>query len=1159
MFSLVRFEPHEYYICESKNISSIDKTTKTCTVKYSNGGKYFGIFLQKNDNINRLKETKRKLEEDAKNQSKTKKTLESKYEKSKTKNATKNKQKNKLMIPKNNDKESTETAGSNMLESDKFSEIKIEEVIIEMDDITYDTEHINEIIGIKTESEFTQRGVSKSNEQTELIQDITSPLQINASDIKLEVINEDNASIEIDIDCKKNIQEDLIRAEAEVSMAKILENGNKANDMVNCNLILQCNDLSIDEIMKVIHTPDDTNYNAENIIEETDFKIESASVEEEASDLLEQTEIVQDITNPLENNLSNMLGATDENNAIAKISDDVLLNVSQLDDSIDLVDELKFTDLSLSEKEESLLQAVNDGEMNVSDEDFTATTRVMVEENCNTQLTSSPSNFEDENNQHKRKIIANVLNNIIAGAPNNNVLKLPEEAPKRHNCFYCNKLVVKIARHLEVRHSKEADVQAFLKLRKKSKERSILIADIRKKGDYNYNTNKTVNNGNLIVLRLPSKDKNRSTNDYIACANCKGHYMRSSIRHHFAKCTNYTFKGERSINILCKMVDGKLHESANKVVRKEIFPYIRDGPIKDVIRYDVLLVLYANTLTDKYSHDNFWVIRSKLRFSGRFLIAIKKIRNEIVDFASIYRPKYLKYCLKAASIVAGYNEDLKSFKAPSNILFLGNILKQIGKLLEMLYIAKKDNDKQKMTQNFNNLIAQGFQIMNKKALEAQIKRNRQKKVNLPSTNDIIKLNVFLEKKRISLYKKLQQKYTYNHWIFLSKICMIQLQLFNKRRQSEISKATISDFKSCQSIDKEQNVDMYNSLSKKCQEASNCYLRFTIQGKLEKTVTVLIHRNLQECINFLLQYRSKAGILQQNKYLFALPGFDKNRQHKHIRPCDLMIKISKQCSASSSDILQRTTLRKQIATMCTDLQLGEQEISDLVSYLRHSTKNHTKYDRQPLISRETWNMIQILESATPSLTSKNRNVELNNSDIINEIESRLAEEEIDDPFNLSEETSNHSENKTPIDGLNSRKKVNCRKRKAIDVGNKTQNKKVKYVTKGRKLRSSFQSESDYDDEDSENSEDNEQKRTINNTNISKPCIIRIRWTEEEKSVVEEAFQQHFENNTLPSLTDCNRLIKKYKSVFNIKRTGVHVKSYINNQNKKKSRILKTKSC
>ncbi|XP_066595412.1 uncharacterized protein [Prorops nasuta] len=691
----------------------------------------------------------------------------------------------------------------------------------------------------------------------------------------------------------------------------------------------------------------------------------------------------------------------------------------------------------------------------------------------------------------------NVLNNVIDGAPNNDILTLPE--------------IVKMARHLELVHPEEADVKTFLKLRKNSKERSKLIAEIRKKRDYNYNTKETVNTGNLIVRRLPNKHKNRSTNDYIACANCKGHYMRSNIRHHFVKCTNYAFKGERSTNVLCRMIDGKLHESANKVVKKEIFPYIQDGPIKDAIRYDELLILYANILSEKYSHENFSMIRSKLRFFGRFLIAVKEMSNEILDFASIYRPKYFKYCLKAASIVAGYDEDVESFKAPTNILALGNILKQIGKFLETLYIEREDKDKQKMTKDFIKLIAQGFQIINQKALEAQNKRNRQKKINLPSTNDIVKLNTFLEENRTSTYKKLQQKYTYNHWLFLSEICVIELQLFNRLRQGEFSKATISDFESCQGFDKEQKLKMYNSLTKKCQEASNSYMRFTIRGKLGRTVTVLIHKAIQKCMNLILKYRSEAGISQRNEYLFALPSLDENRQHKHIIACDVLRKFSEKCGACSPQTLRGTTLRKQIATMGAHLKLGEQEISDLANYLGHANEIHKKYYRQPLISREICQMSQILETATPSLKKRKQNLELNYSDIYNEIESKLAEEEIDDPSSLLEETVNNSENKTPMDG-------------------------------------SAESEFNYDDEDSE---DNEKNRSVNKKHISKSFIPRIRWSEKENNVVQDVFRHHLGNNTLPSAADCNKLIEKCKSIFNNKRTGAQVKAYINNQNKKRN--------
>ncbi|XP_066591888.1 uncharacterized protein [Prorops nasuta] len=1154
MFSLVRFAENELYVCESKNVSNTDETTKTCTIKYSNGGKYSGTLLQKNDNLKRLKEKKRQLERSEKVNSKTQKTsiINNKKCTISKSSLTRNKLKIKLKIPKGLTNETSEIVNSTKtLHSNEFSANQVKDVI----NVPDNTNCYAEIDNEKNCSE-TESGKNISNnlhEETEVVSKISCPIENNMSDNMLQDFNINEEIVQINIDgniTKKNEEQNKAETQTNVSIAsEVNENANETSKMVNSTLILQQSDRVIaNKIKAVTNVVDNTNCYAE-IDNERNYS-ETESGKNISNNLHEETEVVSKISCPIENNNSdNLVVITNEDYVIAQICNDILLNVNDVDETIDLVDKLNYTHLSLSENERSLLQAIDVDGMNLNDEDSTLETKNTASNKCNIQSTVYLNNSTSKNtDQNKKKIMANILNNVIAGAPRDTTLTLLDRKSKKHNCFYCDNLVIKMGRHLELCHSDEQDVKAFLKLPKGSRERFNLIAEIRKKGDYNHNTKETLNSGNLIVRRLPNKHQDRRANDYIACAKCKGYYMRSNVRHHFVKCTDNAFKGERSTNILCRMVNGQIHESANKIVKKEIFPYIQDGPIKDAIRYDELLILYANILSEKYSHENFSMIRSKLRFLGRFFIAIKEMCNEILDFASIYRPKHFRLCLKAASIVGGYNEDTEQFKAPTNILALGNILKQIGKFLETLYIEREDNAKQKMTKDFVKLIAQGFQAVNRKALEARIKQNRQKKVKLPCTDDIIKLNTFLNKNRMAAYNKLQQIYSYKQWLFLSEICLVELQLFNRRRQGEISKATINDFNSCEGIDKKQNADMFNSLPKKCQEIANSYLRFTIRGKLGRTVTVLIHKNIKDCINLILQYRTNAGIPEINEYLFALPTLDENRQHKHIIACDVLRKFSKHCGASSPDTLRGTTLRKQIATMCADLQLEEQEISDLANYLGHAGEIHKKYYRQPLISREICKMSQILESATPSLHRKKPNIELNSSDISNEFDSRLTEESIDDPISLQEIASNKSE-----DLVHNKKQENSKKRKVIHSENKKKCKKAKYITTAKEQYTSSDSEFSCNGESSEDESTEEltREKPTSKKKSSKSFIPRVRWSDEEKVIVENAFEYYLRSNTLPSITECKKLIEKYKSAFNGNRTAVQIKAYINNKNKKKN--------
>jgi len=89
-----------------------------------------------------------------------------------------------------------------------------------------------------------------------------------------------------------------------------------------------------------------------------------------------------------------------------------------------------------------------------------------------------------------------------------------------------------------------------------------------------------------------------------------------------------------------RKITGRIHELANETLRKTVFPIMREDEVTRIIRYDELLIIYANKLCIKYKsqhqHD---MIRARLRVLGRFLLAIKGINKNISDFKSIYKPK----------------------------------------------------------------------------------------------------------------------------------------------------------------------------------------------------------------------------------------------------------------------------------------------------------------------------------------------------------------------------------------------------------------------------------------------------------------------------------------------------------------------------------------
>lgn len=224
---------------------------------------------------------------------------------------------------------------------------------------------------------------------------------------------------------------------------------------------------------------------------------------------------------------------------------------------------------------------------------------------------------------------------------------------------------------------------------------------------------------------------------------------------------------------------GRIHECASETVRKVLFPVLKEDDVTRCIRYDKLLITYANKLCIKYSHQHQQdMIRARLRLLGRFLITVKEYNSNITEFSVIYNPSVYDDCLKAVNKVADFDYINKKYGAPSVASNIGTYLKHVGNLLVTECIKTNDIKKQGNTENFLKIIQEDYGTSINKIVEENITQHkRQKKVTLLSMEDIKKLHSYLQNERRSLYSKLQKKiyvqnmagtckgYTYIHTSF----------------------------------------------------------------------------------------------------------------------------------------------------------------------------------------------------------------------------------------------------------------------------------------------------------------------------------------------------------------------------------------------------------
>ena len=556
------------------------------------------------------------------------------------------------------------------------------------------------------------------------------------------------------------------------------------------------------------------------------------------------------------------------------------------------------------------------------------------------------------------------VNKVGHSAPDDDQMfvKTVESGIKKDFCIYCHKEQSKLSRHLTRLHKSEEEVARYLSFGKGSDERKDIMAKIRKRGQFFFNTHRSVNTGERKVSRRPNARYNKSATDFATCPSCFADYAKTSLRHHYRRCAKRNSAKQRNILMTSKKIIGRIHPQACDILRTKVFPTIQEDEVAKAIRYDELVILFGNKMCQKYKDPHFYdMIRQKMRQLGRFLIEIRKHTNDIHEFFSVFFPKNYDATIAAVQSLAGLNDEGTGFRVPSLATSLGILIKQIGNLCVSVWIKRQNKEKQTYVEDFLKLFVEDYAVsVNRTALETQARNKRQLKTILPSNDDIQKLQEYLRKAVRKNYEALSEKFCKKKWMNLAEVTLISIQLFNRRRAGEIERILIDDFKNHEKIDENTIGEAYRKFTTEEKQAAMKYTRFTIRDKLGRTVPVLLHRELLVCCELILKHRFAAGVSKKNLYLFGIPGTLKG-DYKYLRACQLMRKFAVECGAANPETLRGTILRKHVATMCINFNLTENEVSDLASFLGYAEKIHKEHYRQPIICREILQISKLLEA------------------------------------------------------------------------------------------------------------------------------------------------------------------------------------------------------
>lgn len=155
--------------------------------------------------------------------------------------------------------------------------------------------------------------------------------------------------------------------------------------------------------------------------------------------------------------------------------------------------------------------------------------------------------------------------------------------------------------------------------------------------------------------------------------------------------------------------------------------------------------------------------------------------------------------------------------------------KCLCKILINEFIKQHKYDEQKLAKNFLKILEVEYgSTVNKTVTEERINNVRKKKVNLPKTSDVQRLNNYLEERRLSSMEEIKNNFTFCAWKSLAEATLTIIQIFNRCRAGEIERTYIVDYRNFMKITKDD--ELYKKLPEKEKKSALKYIRFIIRAK-----------------------------------------------------------------------------------------------------------------------------------------------------------------------------------------------------------------------------------------------------------------------------------------------------------------------------------------
>ena len=540
------------------------------------------------------------------------------------------------------------------------------------------------------------------------------------------------------------------------------------------------------------------------------------------------------------------------------------------------------------------------------------------------------------------KLSAGAFNHLFKVIPTNNTTDRVYD--KKFYCLFCKSAQSKLPRHLTNKHRDEKEVQLYMQ-EKDTKLKNDIIKKLRNLGNHQHNMKVIRENKGSLMVKYRPADADQSE-EYIPCEYCYGYYKSSELWKHVKRCTLATCSSSlRSRRVVqsSRLLLPVPQEASEGL--KAVLATLSSDDVSRIVKSDSLILKLGEKMFKRHGHDKeqYSILRTRMRELARLLRSLRHTSGKPnASLDEFINPSQFQAVLEATKDITGFSSQENTFKTPSLSLKIGHALKKCCKIMEGEALESGDEDKQRRSASFHQLIEMNWNDeISTHALRTIGERKRNKVKLLPLTKDVKLLNEHLKTKGKDAHDALNASHNNaTAWMDLSRISLALIILFNRRRQGEVSKMTISDLNQQHSGNEE---DVVNALSSFEKTLCTIFSRIEIIGKRGRTVPVILTDEIKTWLKLLVQTRTDVGVHPDNNFIFARLCYG---SLGHIRGSDCLREFGEDCGANHPNLLRSTKLRFQIATLSQILNLKDHELDLLAYFLGHDIRVHREFYRLP---------------------------------------------------------------------------------------------------------------------------------------------------------------------------------------------------------------------